>query len=125
MGFEELYKTAVKAKATKPLIPVLLRWETEGEYLVGRLINISDQQSTMGEGSYHMYVVESDNGLFKFSLGAVADANLENLLHVGKVYAFLYQGKEDLPGGRRVNRFEVFEVPEGGGVDPPPDDVPF
>lgn len=125
MGYKEAFKASQKEKLARPLIPVLFKFEKEGETVVGKLISVTAAESAMGEGTYNLYTLDTDDGLIRFSLGRVADQNLTNLLRAGRVYAFTYQGKEDLSGGRRVNRFEVYEVPYTDVEVEPGKDVPF
>ncbi len=57
-----------------------------------------------------MYIFSTDEGLVKFSLGSAADNEVAAIFGEGGVYAIKYQGKEEIGGGRSVNKFEISEI---------------
>jgi hypothetical protein len=116
-SYQELYDAAKKAKAVKSLTPGYVKWEKEGQCIVGAFISYNPVQSRLGGTEYNQYIFETDNGLIKFALGRSADSEVTPVLAKGVVYAITYQGKERISGGRQVNRFEIGEIGVADMVD--------
>jgi len=123
--YEEMYREAVKAKALKNLTPDFHAWQKEGEALVGKLISRAPVDSSLGQGSYMQYLMETDQGLVKFALGAATDKELAGILKDGGVYRVEYLGQVPIKGGRRVNRFRVYEISTPEPEEITDADVPF
>lgn len=111
MSYKEMLERAQKAGSTESLTPKYVEWEKKGEVMVGRLRGIAEVQGKDGKSSYHQYIMDTDIGLVKFSLGSATDKESGLLMEIGKVYGIKYGGKEDLGGGRKVNKFEVVRIP--------------
>jgi hypothetical protein len=124
--YSKEYEEAVKAGETKTISPEYLEFKKAGDIIVGLLKGKSVVESSRGQGSYNQYMVDTDKGMVKFALGQATDREIEPVLRPGRTYAFIFEGKEKLTGGRSVNKFKVvaFGVTEG-----PPnvgdDDIPF
>jgi len=115
--YKELYESSRKAKTAKSLSPNYVKWEKEGQQIIGAYISHSPVQSRLGEKEYNQYIFETDTGLTKFALGRSADAEITPQLGRGVVYAITFQGKESIAGGRSVNRFDIEEVGIADQVD--------
>lgn len=127
MSYEEQLKKAKKDKTTKVLTPAYKEFEKDGDYVVGRLLNTQEIESKQTSGSYLMYVLETDEGLVKFSLGNATDKEMTGVLAIGGVYVITYKGQEKLPHGHKVNKYVIEELEGGdqdrvGGPDDSPDD---
>jgi len=116
-SYQELYEAAKKGKATKQLTPEYIKWETEGQQVIGAFISFNPVQSRLGGTEYNQYIFETDKGLVKFALGRSADSEFTPQLAKGVVYAITYMGKEKIAGGRSVNRFSVEEIGVADMVD--------
>ena len=116
-SYQELYASAKKAKTTKQLTPSYVKWEEEGQLIVGAFISSNPVQSRLGGTEYNQYIFETDDGLVKFALGRAADSEFTPQLGRGVVYAITYKGKEKISGGRTVNRFDVEEIGVADMVD--------
>lgn len=112
MTYAELLKNARDARTLRELAPTFMKWEKEGQYIVGRLISKSTVKSRQSSGEYVDYVVETDNGVVHFACGNQFDEKIGVGLAIGKVYAWTYKGKRDIGKGRRVNDFSCVLVPE-------------
>lgn len=125
MKYSEMYQTRQQEGRIKDLTPEYITFEEKGDTLVGRLIGVTDVISTLNEGTYNQYLLETDDGMKKFAMGNATDKEMINTLIVGGIYAITYQGKEQLKGGRRVNKFSIESIPEfddvlvGGDEDRP------
>lgn len=113
--FRGLYDQAKKEKTTRQLTAEYRKFEKKGDSVLGRLVGVLAVQSTMGGGEYNQYLFETDEGLVKFALGRSGDGEIGVVFEKGKVYYIEFLGKEDISGGRRVNKFYCDEV--GFGED--------
>lgn len=109
-SYKELYESSRKANTLKSVTPEYFKWKKEGDQVIGAYISYSPVQSRMGDKEYNQYIFETDNGLVKFALGRATDNEITPILARGVVYAVTFRGKEDIAGGRSVNRFEVEEA---------------
>ena len=112
MSYKEMLARAQKAGSMESLTPKYVEWEKKGEVMIGRLRGIAEVQGKDGKSSYHQYIMETDIGLVKFSLGSATDRESGLLMEIGKVYGISYGGQESLAGGRKVNKFDVVRIPE-------------
>lgn len=117
--FAKMYQDASKKGAVINLTPKYLRWEHEGDQIIGAYVGHSAVTSRLGGEPYNQYLFETDEGRVKFSMGRSADNELADTFARGNIYAITYQGKEKIQGGRSVNRFQVEEL---GVVDDNPDE---
>ena len=123
MSYEEMFEKAKREGALKPLNPVFIQWEKEGQDVLGRLKEKVTVTGTLGNSEYTQYIMETDAGLVKFSLGQATDKEVGSLLKIGNVYYIKYLGKEKITGGRQINRFEIKEVTVGDELAD--DEIPF
>lgn len=110
MLYKDMLARAMKSKEIKMLTPLYFEWEKAGDQVVGKFVGASEVSSGLSEGTYKQYLIETDDGLVKFALGTATDREVEPLLETGHVYVFTYRGKEELSGGRRVNKFLIEEI---------------
>jgi len=126
MNYNDLYNQRREQGAVSNLTPQFVKFEKEGDRVIGRLVAVTEIESRLNEGTYNQYVFDSDNGRIKFALGRQTDQEIGGSLRAGEIYAITYLGKEEVKGGRRVNKFQVEHVLEQpasavGGDD----DIPF
>lgn len=124
--YQKQYDEAQKAGETKTVTPTYVEFKKKGDMIVGRLQGRTTVRSQSDEGTYYQYVVDTDKGLVKFALGRATDREIESTVKVRHTYAFTFEEKVALSGGRSVNKFKVVEfgTPEEEG--PPQDDeIPF
>ena len=111
-GYLAEFRAAQAAKKTEPVSPAWKTFEKAEDAVCGVLLGSSDVQSSLGSGTYKQYLMRTDEGLIKFSLGAATDRELLPLLHEGKLYLITYLGPVKIKGGKRVNRFAVETLSE-------------
>ena len=121
MTYKEALQKAREAHTIQELTPVFVKWEEEGQEIVGRLAARSTVQSRQSGGQYNDYVVHTDEGVIHFACGNQFDEKVGNSLAIGKVYAWTFKGKRDIGKGRRVNDFSCELVPDPN----PQQDIPF
>ncbi len=107
MGYKELYAKAVKDNKVKQCTYQIRTWEGEGEYMIGKVVEVC--KFTHGEFDTEVleYHIETDEGLFSTVLGAATDTQLSKLDIVGKVVNIIYGGQKPIKNGKRVNIFNV------------------
>jgi len=108
--YKERYEKAKKAKALKSLTPDYHDWKSDGNEIVGAYVSHAPVEGTLGGKSYNQYIFDTDNGLVKFSLGSAADNEIAAILAPGVIYHIEYAGKEEIGGGRQVNKFAILEL---------------
>jgi len=124
--YQKQYQEAVKAGETKTISPTYVEFKKAGDVVVGLLKGKTVVESSRGQGSYNQYMVDTDKGMVKFALGQATDREIEPVLKSGNTYAFIFEGKEKLTGGRSVNKFKVVEFGRAVVEDEvPEDDLPF
>lgn len=114
--YKDLYKQAKKEESTRQLTAEYRRFGKKGDNVLGRLVGVSPVQSTLGGGEYNQYLFETDEGLVKCAMGRSGDGEIGVVLEKGKVYYLEFLGKEDISGGRRVNKFYCDEIGFGEDV---------
>ena len=112
-SYQEIYKAAQKANATKSLNPVFHQWGKEGETIIGAFVSKAAIPSRTAGNTYFQYQFETDDGLIKFALGGPADSDFGDRFTEGIVYAITYQGKGRSLTGNEFNLFEVEEISLG------------
>jgi len=122
-SYKELYENSRKTGTNKSVTPEYFKWKKEGDQIIGAFVSCSPVQSRLGDKEYNQYIFETDSGLVKFALGRSADNEITPILGRGVVYAITFKGKEDIAGGRSVNRFEIEEVGIADQVDDTEDDT--
>ena len=114
-----MYEQAVKDKAVKQLTPEYMEWKKPDQNVIGAFISKGVVESSGGGGQYYQYVFETDKGHVKFHMGRATDNDVGASLAAGVVYCITFLGKEEISGGRRVNKFNVEEIgPSGDFVAP-------
>jgi len=108
--YEKMFKDSQGAGRCRRVTPKYVEFTKADDMIIGRLLGLAQIQSSKNEGVYRHYILDSDQGLIKFHLGAATDSELAPVLRKGAVYAFKFEGKEKLSGGRSVNKFDVVEL---------------
>ncbi len=108
--YKEMYDKAKKEKSLKQLTPEYKEWKEPDDMVIGAFISKGTVESSAGGGQYFQYVFETDEGNVKFHMGRASDNDIGAVLVPGVIYAITYQGKEEISGGRRVNKFMVEEL---------------
>lgn len=119
MLYQEMYDRARKSNEMKCLTPMYMEWERTGQLVVGKFVSVVPVASSVSEGQYNQYLVDTDAGLVKFAMGTATDREIEPLLRREHIYVFTFKGKEKLSGGRSVNKFLVEEILTGEVIDIP------
>lgn len=108
--YKQMHEEAKKAKALKSLTPSYHDWKKDGDFIVGAFVSFAEVEGTLGNKSYNQYIFDTDKGLTKFSLGSAADNEVAAIFTPGMVYAIEYGGKEEIRGGKQINKFNISEL---------------
>ncbi len=125
MGYKDAFVAAAKAKTARLLTPEYVEFAKKGDSVTGKFLSSSDVKSTLGEGTYKMYVFDTDDGVVKFKLGAATDTELANVIVPGGVYQIVFQGQVRLKGGHSVNKFMVLALADKKSEEITDNDVSF
>lgn len=126
MSYKEQFDQVTKAKSGRSLSPKYKEFKKDGDQVIGRMLAQNSVTGSVGSGSYKQYLFDTDDGLVKFALGSATDNEAGALMKVTGVYSITFKGKEQLKGGRSINRFDIIEIEVAG--DAPvghPGDIPF
>lgn len=111
MNFYEQAQQAFKDGNTINITPNYHVFDKENSIVCGRYISRSSVQSSVSNGTYMQYLFDTDDGLIKFHLGSATDSEAGEVMIKGHVYHIEYLGKEDLKGGKTVNKYHIEEIP--------------
>lgn len=114
--YAEMAAEAKKNKTGRSLTPEYKAWEKKGDVLYGMFISKAEIESSTGQGTYYQYLFATDDGNVKFHLGHAADTEVAEVFTQGIVYSIEFLGKEDIGGGKRVNKFDITEIGPVGEV---------
>lgn len=100
------------------MTPKFIEFKEPGVTVVGMYKGRTQVGGGDDKKPYYQYVFESDIGPIKFHLGNVTDGEAGALMEEGRVYAIQFLGQVDIPGAKRVNKFEIILLsnPDESGV---------
>ena len=126
MKYKELLKAKKDAKAGRFLSSEYIKFEKKNDAVVGRLLSINEVSGQLGGKSYKQYLFDTDDGLIKCAFGNATDNEAGALMGRGGIYSVVYEGQEQLKGGRSINRFTITELEAPGEGQVGGDaDIPF
>lgn len=126
MSYQDMFEQAEKAKTGRALSAAYVEFKKAGTQIVGKLVSRNPVSSSQGEGSYNQYLFETDKGMVKCALGTATDNEAGSMMGQGGVYSITFKGKEDIGRGRKINKFDIFEIQAPvEGVVGGSSDVPF
>lgn len=111
MGYLKASEKALKDGKGNNITPIYLTFDESRKVICGRFLNKAPVQSSVSDGTYNQYLFDSDEGLIKFHLGSATDNEAGAVMKLGKVYHIEFLGKEDLKGGKTVNKYHIEEIP--------------
>ena len=108
--YKEHYDKMKKAHSIRQLTPRYVKWESEGQVIIGAYVAHAPVMGRLGGKTYNQYIFDTDEGLVKFALGTASDNELSASFERGMIYAITFQGQDEIAGGRKVNKFQVEEL---------------
>lgn len=125
MGYQEAAERAEKSGKLRSLTPKRIKLEKEGDRVVGKLLSIKLVPSTFGDGTYNLYVFETDEGPVVFSLSKATDSRYEGLLEIGRVYVIEHRGMQATRSGQEFKDVQVSLVTDPVEAGKEDEGVPF
>lgn len=117
MKYEEMYLTAEENNALVDLVPQYFEFKQAGDRIVGKHITNHLVKEDGQTNNYRQYIFETDYGMVKFHMGSCADKEVGAKFELNQVYAILFQGKENIGGGKSVNKFKVMLLKNQDGFE--------
>jgi len=114
MNYADALKKAQAAKALQDVMPAFHEWKKEGELIVGMFRMFEVLEGRKENKYFNIYTFETDEGMVRFTLGAMIDGQAAELLKPGLVYAITFKGQETIASGNKMNSFSVEYVPIEG-----------
>lgn len=111
MNYLKAAEKALKAGSGINITPTYVMFDENKRVICGRFIAKAPVQSSVSDGTYNQYLFDSDEGLIKFHLGSACDNEAGEIMKKDKVYHIEFLGKEDLKGGKSVNKYHIEEIP--------------
>ena len=109
-SYAALLKEAKESKRAVLLTPEYFEFKVPGMSLVGKYKGRSPVGGTEGKKQYYQYLLDTDYGLKKFHLGNITDSEAGAVMEEGCIYYIQFQGQENIPGGKRVNKFTIERI---------------
>jgi len=102
---EEYLKAKEKGKTTQVSIEIHT-WDTEGQELIGKLIDVLKFEEGKFDTEVKKYVIETDHGRISTVLGAATDKRMEKV-KAGDMLYIKWKGQKEIQGGKHVNLFDI------------------
>lgn len=87
-----------------------VKFEREGQVLIGRLADIKRMESKKYSSDYNMYILLTPEGTKSCILGAIADNVISAPQYLGKILYIKFKGKITLEDGRTANAWTIKDV---------------
>ena len=117
--YTDAANAALKNKKATSLDSTYWKPEAKGDTRVGRFMEKYSVMSSINQGEYNQYLIETDDGTVKFSMGSAADKEYGERFAYGELYVFEFDGQESLGGGKSVNRWKISHIPSPSLRDNP------
>ena len=106
MTYAEQFEQAAREKEVRELSYEIIKWEVEGQEVVGEVKGFETFESSNYETDCLVWKLQTDEGLVSCVLGGVADKRMQDVT-TGDLLHIVYKGKKELKEGRRVNIFNI------------------
>lgn len=121
--YDQMREAAGKNRKTTKINPTYVEFKKEGRMVLGEFVSTSTIIGSEDK-EYLQYLFLTDAGPVKFHCGAVFDGEVMPLMEPGQVYEVIFEGQEEIKGGRRVNKFTVNHIPVSFGEEEEPEPEP-
>jgi len=107
----QIHREAVKNKETEEVSVTYFSFQEDGEVFIGRLLYSEEKESVDTGKTYFSHVFETDKGVMNAIFGVMFDNITKAKDYTGRILAVTFKGKEEIPGGKTVNKYLVEVVP--------------
>lgn len=111
MSYLKRAQKVLKEGKGNNITPCYVTFSEDQKVICGRFLNKAPVASSVSDGFYNQYLFDSDEGLIKFHLGSATDNEAGAVMVVGRVYHIEFLVKEELKGGKTVNKYHIEEIP--------------
>lgn len=103
---EEYLKAKEKGKTTQVSIEIHT-WDTEGQELIGKLIDVLPFEEGKFDTEVQKYILDTDHGRISTVLGAATDKRISKTVKAGEMLYIKWKGQKELASGQHVNLFDI------------------
>lgn len=107
---EDYYRQNKDENMGEELTCSIKKWESAGDYLIGKLVKIIDFDGGGFDNKCKQYVFKTEEGYKSCILGSISDKFMDDSEKVNQFFAITYKGKIDLDKGRSMNEFSIVDV---------------
>ena len=108
--YEQMVKDAQEEGRIKNLTPLFHKFSKADDTIIGEFQSRVEVVTPEDKENYFQYLFDTDAGIIQFHLGTQTDKRVGDGFQLGGIYVVRYLGKEEITGGRRVNKFHIQEV---------------
>lgn len=105
--YAEDYLKAKERGKTSQITVEIHTWDTEGQELIGKLIDVAPFTEGKFDTEVRKYIIDTDRGRVSTVLGAATDKRLAKTIKPGAMLYIKWNGQKELASGQHVNLFEV------------------
>jgi hypothetical protein len=110
MTYSEMLEKAKKGNKVKQITSDIKTWESEGDFILGKLIKVEPFSEGEFETEVKKYTFDTDNGIVSTVMGAVADKQIAGDEMLNSVLYITYKGKKKSKKGHMVNKFDMVVI---------------
>lgn len=107
MDYEQLLTDAQEADKTTSVSTSQVKWEEEGQRIVGMLFNAELRDDGEYEKPYTLYTLHTSGGLVTCILNDYNDKIISSFNLMGSVVSITFIEKIPLKGGKTFKKFEI------------------
>ena len=105
-SYADEYLKAKEKGRTEQVSMEIHTWDTEGQELIGKLIDVLPFTEGKFETEVKKYIIQTDHGRVSTVLGAATDKRLEKV-KAGVMLYIKWKGQKELASGQHVNLFDI------------------
>lgn len=105
-NYSEEYLKAKEKGRTEQISIEIHTWDTEGQELIGKLIDVLIFTEGKFDTEVKKYVIETDHGRVSTVLGAATDKRMAKVKPGANLY-IKWKGQKEIGQGQHVNLFEI------------------
>ncbi len=105
-SYADEYQKAKEKGRTEQVSMEIHTWDTEGQELIGKLIDVLIFTEGKFDTEVKKYIIDTDHGRVSTVLGAATDKRMEKVKPGANLY-IKWKGQKELKGGQHVNLFDI------------------
>ena len=109
MGYQDFVNEQDQAHRPEEVTRNLIQWNDIGQTVIGKLLQVETFEGTKYDTTCLSYLIDTDDGLYSFLLGAATDKAIRAEELINHVIKVRFDGKLELGDTRRVNQFRIWD----------------